>query len=215
MTLRIVIAGTDTDVGKTIFSAGLIHALDGAYWKPVQSGSEPEVDRVTVARLSGIPSERILPEAYCFTNPVSPHLAADLDGIAIDPARLTPPQIDRPLVIELAGGLLVPITKSVLQIDLVAQWKAPVILVSSTRLGTINHTLLSIEALKRRAITTLGVAFMGADNSDSRRAIERFGGVRDLGCMPHIETLTPTSLHSMFARQFRLTDMLGLGAAGP
>ena len=118
----------------------------------MQAGLDEETDRETVLRLSGLPAERMLPEAYRLNTPASPHLAAEIDGVAIDPATLALPQRDRPLVIEGAGGLLVPLTRSVSYIDVFARWSAPVVLCARTTLGTINHSLLSIEALRARDI---------------------------------------------------------------
>jgi dethiobiotin synthetase len=106
MSPRFVVAGTDTGIGKTVFSAALVAALDGVYWKPVQAGLEEETDRETVLRLSGLPAERMLAEAYRLKTPASPHLAAEIDGVTIDPASLVLPQSERPLVVEAAGGLL-------------------------------------------------------------------------------------------------------------
>lgn len=215
MSGTIIIAGTDTDVGKTVFAAALVHAIGATYWKPVQAGLDGETDSATVARLSGASADRIVPEAYRLTTPASPHYAAERDGIRIDTAALTPPPTSRPLVIEAAGGLLVPLTREVLQIDVMARWTAPVILVASTRLGTINHSLLSIEALKRRAIPILGIAFMGDENADSERTIAEMGRVTRLGRLPRIEPLTPQALHEAFARTFAIGAVLGLGGGGP
>lgn len=215
MTLQIVIAGTDTDVGKTIFAAGLTRALDGCYWKPIQAGIDGETDRDIVKRLTRFGDDRILHEAYRLTAPASPHLAAERDGIMIDTASLVPPPTARPLVIEPAGGLAVPLTRNLLQIDLLARWKLPVILVAATRLGTINHSLLSIEALKQRAIPILGVAFIGPENADSQRTICDMGRVRLLGCLPHLELLTAETLSRAFTESFDVADLLGIGAVGP
>lgn len=215
MSATIVIAGTDTDVGKTVFAAALVHAIGAAYWKPVQAGLEGETDSETVARLSGASADRITPEIYRLATPASPHYAAERDGILIDTATLTPPRTSRPLVIEAAGGLLVPLTREVLQIDVIGRWKAPVILVASTRLGTINHSLLSIEALKRRAIAILGIAFSGDENADSESTIAEMGRVTRLGRLPRIAPLTPATLHEAFARSFDIGDVLGLGGGGP
>lgn len=215
MSMRIVIAGTDTDIGKTVFSAALTQALDGYYWKPVQAGLEGETDSQTVARLSGLPSERIRPETYKLATPASPHFAAERDGIEIDAHRLRPHDHPAPLVVELAGGLDVPLTRSLLQIDLVAAWKLPVIVCSSTRLGTINHSLLSIEALKRRAIPILGIAFIGDEMIDTERTISAFGRVRRLGRLPRLTELTSETLRQAFAANFSVPDILGVGASGP
>lgn len=215
MTARIVVAGTDTDVGKTVFAAALVRALDGYYWKPVQAGLSGETDRDIVERLSGLAPGRMFAEAYRLATPASPHIAADRDGIVIDIARLTPPPADRPLVIELAGGLAVPLTRRVLQIDVVSEWRAPVVLCASTRLGTINHSLLSIEALKRRAIPILGIAFIGAESLDVQQTISRMGGVRPLGRLPELQPLNAQTLAAAFAASFDVADILGLGAKGP
>jgi dethiobiotin synthetase len=208
MTQGLIVAGTDTDVGKTVFAAGLAAALDGCYWKPVQCGLTPETDSETVRRLSGLPPERILPEAYCFATPASPHLAAERDGVEIDVERLTLPAAERTLIIEPAGGLMVPLTRRTLQIDVMARWKLPLILCASTRLGTINHTLLSIEALKVRAIAILGIAFIGVENADSERTIAEMSGVRRLGRLPLIDPLTPDALRTAFAASFQREDFL-------
>ena len=215
MSTRIVVAGTDTDVGKTIFSAALVQALDGYYWKPVQAGLAGETDSETIARLSGLLASRILPEAYRLKTPASPHFAAERDGIEIDVSRLRPPSAPAPLVIELAGGLDVPLTRRLLQIDAIADWKLPVVLCSSTRLGTINHSLLSIEALKRRAIPILGVAFIGDEVPDTETVIPAFGGVRRLGRLPRIPDLTSDMLRRAFAANFSVPELLGVGASGP
>lgn len=211
----IVIAGTDTDAGKTVFAAALVHAIGAAYWKPVQAGLAGETDSETVARLAGASADRILPEAYRLATPASPHFAAERDTVRIDTSRLNPPRTTRPLVIEVAGGLMVPLTRDTLQIDVIAGWKMPVILVAATRLGTINHSLLSIEALKRRAIPILGIAFVGDENADSERTIADMGRISRLGRLPRIDPLTPAALHAAFADNFDLGAVLGLGGGGP
>ncbi|HWK39764.1 MAG TPA: ATP-dependent dethiobiotin synthetase BioD, partial [Hyphomicrobium sp.] len=125
MSTRIVVTGTDTDIGKTVFSAALVAALEAYYWKPVQSGLATPTDSETVRQLADAAPERIVPEVYRLSMPASPHLSAERDGIEIDVERLaTVPSIpgDAPLVIEGAGGLMVPITRHQLQIDLFARW---------------------------------------------------------------------------------------------
>ncbi|WP_315763977.1 dethiobiotin synthase [Sphingomonas sp. Y38-1Y] len=202
---RFVIAGTDTGIGKTVFAAALTQAIGATYWKPVQSGTDEGTDTAAVAALAGIPRERLLPEAYVLATPCSPHLAAEIDGVTIDPARLTPPAID-PLVIELAGGLMVPLTRTLPTIDLVARWNLPVILVARTALGTINHSLLSIEAMRRRGIPIHGIAFVGDSVPDSEATIEAMGDVRRLGRLAPIDPLTPDTLAAAFAAGFDLAD---------
>jgi dethiobiotin synthetase len=209
MTQAIVITGTDTDVGKTVFAAGLVALLDGYYWKPVQAGLEGETDAAIVQRLSGLPPDRVLPEVYRLTTAASPHLAAERDGVSIDIESLATVPIltqGRAVVIEGAGGLLVPLSRRHLQIELFARWQAPVVLVASTRLGTINHSLLSIEALKRRQIPLLGIAFVGGENADSERTICEMGGVRRLGRLPIIDPLNEETLRDVFAANFRAGD---------
>lgn len=206
MTRRFVVSGTDTNVGKTVFSAGLAGALNGHYWKPVQSGFAPEGDKETVMRLSGLPPSHILPERYRLTAPLSPHRSAELDGVVIQPATLTLPEIAGPLVIEGAGGLMVPLTREFLQLDLYRKWDLPVILVARTTLGTINHTLLSIAALRMQEIPLHGVAFVGEDNADNIRTIGEIGEVRVLGRLPHLPQLNAHTLRDAFTTHFREED---------
>lgn len=194
-----VVTGTDTGVGKTIFAAGLAGHLGVPYWKPVQAGLDEGTDRETVAALSG---QAVLPEAYRLATPCSPHQAAALDGVAIDPARLVPPA--GPLVIEGAGGVLVPLAEDLLYADLFARWGLPVVLVARTSLGTINHSLLSLEALRARKVPIAGIAFVGDANAESERVICAIGQVRRLGRLPWLDPLTPQTLQTAFAAGFAL-----------
>lgn len=212
MSLRFVISGTDTGIGKTVFAAALTHALRAHYWKPVQSGLEEETDSETVQRLAVVPQARILPEAYRLKLPTSPHLSARLENITINPALLLPPQMDGPLVIEGAGGLLVPLTERVVFADIFARWQVPLILCARTSLGTINHTLLSLDALRHRAIPVHGVVFIGDENRESQEIIVSLGAVRQLGRLPHLEKMTSQALHQAFADQFNLSDFLEVPA---
>ena len=202
---RFVIAGTDTGIGKTVFAAALTGAIGATYWKPVQSGLDEGTDTASVAHLSGASPERLLPEAYRLVTPCSPHRAAEIDGVVIDPARLTPPKAD-PLVVELAGGLMVPLTRSLLTIDLVATWGLPVILVARTALGTINHSLLSIEAMRSRGLTIHGIAFVGEAVPDSEATIAAMGRVRRLGRLDIVSPLTREALAAAFAQGFDPAD---------
>lgn len=206
MTRRFVIAGTDTNVGKTVFSAALAGALDAFYWKPVQAGLEDETDSQTVAHLSGLAPHKILSEAYRLKTPASPHLAARIDGVTITLDRLALPLVDAPLIVETAGGLMTPLTEELPTIDLLAHWDLPVILCARTSLGAINHGLLSLEALRRRNILVHGVVFVGDENEDTQRTITKMSGVRELGRLPHLSLLTLETLRFMFDRQFRLAD---------
>jgi dethiobiotin synthetase len=197
----LVITGTDTGIGKTVFAAALAEALGARYWKPVQAGLEPETDSQTVARLAGV---EILPEAYRLRMAASPHQAAAADGIAIDAAALTPP--DGPVVIEGAGGLMVPLARATLYIDVFARWGLKLVLCAATRLGTINHTLLSVEAIRARHIPLLGIAFIGDENRESEDIIIEKSGARRLGRLPRLDPLTRESLAAAFAANFRLDD---------
>jgi dethiobiotin synthetase len=198
---RLIVTGTDTDIGKTVFAAALAGALNARYWKPVQAGLEPETDSQAVARLAGV---EILPEAHRLKMAASPHQAAAAQGIAIDPGALAPPE--GPVVIEGAGGLMVPLTRTTLNIDVFARWGLPLILCAATRLGTINHTLLSVEAVRARNIPLLGIAFTGEENSESEGIIIEKSGARRLGRLPRLDPLTRESLAAAFAANFRLED---------
>ncbi|NRP70006.1 ATP-dependent dethiobiotin synthetase BioD 1 [Ensifer psoraleae] len=202
MTLRLVITGTDTGVGKTVFAAALTDALSGSYWKPVQSGLEDATDSETVRRLGQIAPDRILSEAYRLTTPASPHLSAKLDGVTILRHDLSLPDTDAPLVIEGAGGLMVPLTDRTLFADVFARWRIPVVLCARTGLGTINHTLLSLEALRARSIPIVGVAFIGDEQPDTQATIASLGPARVLGRLPRLEPLTPDALRQAFRANF-------------
>jgi len=191
------VTGTDTDVGKTVVSAWLLTHLDALYWKPVQAGAEPETDAVTVRRLAEISEDRTLPEAYVLPEAIAPHEAARRGGIAIDMAKLEAPATDRLLVVEGAGGLLVPLTDTDYVIDLAAQLHLPVILVARSTLGTINHTLLSIEALRRRGLPLAGVVVNGPETPHNRAAIERYGEVNVIAEIPWLQELTRASLQAI------------------
>lgn len=199
----LVVTGTDTDVGKTVFAAGLAAATGAIYWKPIQAGLEDGGDSVRVAAL-GV--ESVFPEAYRLSTPCSPHRAASLDGVRIDAERLALPPLDGPLVVEGAGGVLVPIHDDLLYADLFARWGAPVVLVARTALGTINHSLLSIEALRARGVPILGIAFVGPSVPDSEETIARVGRVRRLGRLPWLDPLDAGTLAAAFADAFDIEE---------
>lgn len=201
---RFVVTGTDTGIGKTVFAAALAGALGAHYWKPIQAGLEPEGDKETVARLSGLPAANILPEAYRLTTPASPHLAARIDGVEIGLDRLALPTADTPLVVEGAGGLLVPVSETLLMADLFAHWSLPVILCARTGLGTINHSLLSIEALRSRNVPVAGIAFIGDPHAENERIIPQLAKVPSLGRLPFIEDMSAETLRVAFSQNIRL-----------
>lgn len=203
MSRTVVVTGTDTDIGKTVFATGLAAALGARYWKPIQAGLEDGSDSSRVMAL-GIDETMVLPEAYRLTTPCSPHRAADIDGLQIDPARLALPTVEGPLIVEGAGGALVPVTRDLLYADLFARWKAPVVIVARTGLGTINHSLLTIEALRNRQVPILGMAFIGDSEPDSEATICAIGGVARLGRLPRLEPLTPDTLRQAFRDNFDL-----------
>ncbi len=201
-----VITGTDTGIGKTVVSAMLTLALSATYWKPVQSGTEDETDTACVKRLTGLSDAHFLPERYVFSAPLSPHRSAELDGVTIDPDVLSVPNVDGPLLIEGAGGLMVPLTRQTLFIDVFARWQIPVILCARTGLGTINHTLLSIEALRKRSVPLHGLIFVGPDNADNIATIAGFSGVPILGHLPPLQTIDRDALCAVFDAGFSYGD---------
>ena len=191
---QFVICGTDTDIGKTIISAFFVRGLNSYYWKPIQSGLEDETDTQTVSRLSNINKKKIIKEAYVFKEPVSPHWASEIDNIKIKRELLTLPSIDKPLIVETAGGLMVPLTRDFLQIDQIKDWDIPVILVCRSSLGTLNHTLLSIEALKKRDIKIIGIVINGNKHLDNPRTLNQFSGLPIITEFPLVENLNPYNL---------------------
>ena len=203
-----IIAGTDTDVGKTVFAAALTAALGGVYWKPIQAGVADGTDAQTVQHLMSLGPERILPSAYTFGLAASPHIAARQDGVDIRQRALGLPAADRPLVVETAGGLMVPLSERLLQIDLIAHWQRPVILCARTALGTINHSLLSLEALRRRRVPVLGVAFIGDSEPEVEATIGTRGRVRHLGRLPRLPQLDTAALSTAFADAFDVRDFV-------
>lgn len=196
-----IVTGTDTGMGKTVFAAGLTRALGATYWKPIQAGLDGETDSEAVARL-GVDASRIHPERYRLSMPASPHVAAAAEGVPISPGELALPEGAEPLVIETAGGVMVPIAPGLLQIDLFGIWGLPVILCARTTLGTINHTLLALEALRGWGIAVQGVAFIGDAAQQSEEAVAEFGAARRLGRLPWLDPLTAETLAHAFAQAF-------------
>ena len=195
------VTGTDTGVGKTVVAAALMLRLRSAgpvrYWKPIQTGIETDDDTATVERLGGCAAEELWRPGIRLERPVSPHLAARLAGTRIDVAavaRLLPDDRSARWIVEGAGGVLVPVNESELMTDLMTRLALPVIVVSRSTLGTINHTLLTIEALRRRLLEVAGVIMAGPENTENRIAIEHYGGVEVIGEMPPFDPLTPDAL---------------------
>jgi dethiobiotin synthetase len=193
------ITGTDTNVGKTIVSAILTLGLNAAYWKPIQSGLEPITDTDYIQQVTGLDSSHFFPERFRLTQPLSPHASAAIDAVQI---ALTDFQLPvtpyRYLIVEGAGGLMVPLNDRDLIIDLIRHFNLPVCLVSRTTLGTINHTLLSIAQLRQAQIPILGVILSGIPNRINQSAIAHFGQVPILGTIPLLSEITPDVLRQAF-----------------
>ena len=198
------VTGTDTNVGKTVLSALLVAALDAVYWKPVQTGASGSTDRSFVRLWAAPQEEQLLPERYCFDPPVSPHLAAREAGvqIALDSIRLPEPAAERPWIVEGAGGVMVPLNERELMLDLMRHLGLPVVVAARTSLGTINHTLLTLSALRSAQIEVRGVVLIGEENLENRCAIEHYGGVRVVGQIPFLENINRAALLEVFVKRF-------------
>jgi dethiobiotin synthase len=196
---KIFVTGTDTGVGKTLVCAVLMSGLEAVYWKPVQSG-EPG-DTEWVQRATGLPAGRFAPEAYRFPLPRSPHEAAAREGVRIELGAFSPPPAAR-LIAEGAGGVLVPLNDRHLMVDLMVQLGLPVLLVARSGLGTLNHTLLSLEALRGRGLQVLGVVVNGPRNPANEEAIARHGQARVLAAVEPLARLDPAGLRAAHDRYF-------------
>ena len=202
MARGLFVTGTDTGIGKTVVSAALMIRLRSLgplrYWKPIQTGVEQDDDTATVASLAGCSPSELLTSGVRLRHPVSPHLAARLHGTVIDlpPIEDTFNEVARfsRLIVEGAGGVLVPVNDIQLMTDLMARLDLPAVIVARSTLGTINHTLLTIEALRHRAIAVAGVVMVGPPNHENRRAIEQYGNAQVLGEMALFDPLTPDVL---------------------
>ena len=188
--MNFFVTGTDTDVGKTVASAWLIEKLDGAYWKPVQSGLDGVTDGEVIADLTSLQADDIHAATYALSEPLSPHESARRDGVTIALDRFELPLSAKPLIIEGAGGVLVPLNGNDLMVDLMARLGAPVILVCRTGLGTINHSLLSLEALRARGLDVCGVILNGPPVAHNRDAIANYGRVNVIAEIPLLDPLT-------------------------
>jgi dethiobiotin synthetase len=186
----IVVAGIGTGVGKTLVSSILVEALEADYWKPIQAGDLEQSDTLKVKSLISNKKSFFHPEAYRLNTPMSPHAAAKIDGIEIDLKKLSLPQTNNALVVELAGGLMVPVNSKELNIDLLKKWQATVILVSQNYLGSINHTLLSLEVMKHHNILISGIIFNGEENKSSEDFILNYSNVKQLGKIPLLNIQT-------------------------
>lgn len=191
------VTGTDTDVGKTIVSAMLTVGLSAAYWKPVQSGLPADTDYLR--QVTQLDDSHFLPERFRLTQPLSPHAAAAIDGIQIALTDFQLPITDKPhLIVEGAGGLLVPLNQRDMIIDLIRYLNLPICLVARSRLGTINHTLLSIAQLRRANLPILGIILNGERNLSNREAIQHYGQVPILGELEPLSAINSDTLKEAF-----------------
>jgi dethiobiotin synthase len=185
-----IVTGTDTDVGKTLVSAVITLGMGARYWKPIQAGTHPGTDTALVQEWTGLDASHFIGEAYCLSTPASPHLAARLEGVRVSLDAL--PSLEQatiPLVVEGAGGVLVPMNEQELMVDLFVRLGLPVVVVARTKLGTINHTLLTLEALRARDIPIAGVVLSGEWNPFNHEAIRHYGRVEILGHVPLLERI--------------------------
>jgi dethiobiotin synthetase len=198
------VTGTDTGVGKTVLAALLVAALDGIYWKPVQTGAIEGTDLDSVRQWAECPVERLLPERYRFESPVSPHLAGRKAGIrvALDDFGLPAPVANHPHIVEGAGGVMVPLNEHDLMLDLMRHFGLPVVVAARTTLGTINHTLLTLAGLRGAHLNVRGVVLIGAKNLENRNAIEMYGNVRVIGHIPVLERIHRAALVEAFEKNF-------------
>lgn len=193
------VTGSDTDSGKTLVSSILVKLLHGTYWKPVQSGSNQGLDRMTVQKLTGLSDDHFLPETYVFKEPFSPNQAASLEDAQIDTQHIILPDpsqiVHKPVIIEGAGGVMVPLNAQECYIDVMQRWSVPVIIVCRNKLGVINHMLLTIEALKSRNIPIAGFISSGGNgNRQNLVDISRLGGIRLIGSIPEMSQVDITSI---------------------
>jgi dethiobiotin synthetase len=198
------VTGTDTNVGKTVLSALLVAALDAVYWKPVQTGVTEGTDRESVRSWTGVPEEQLPPERYRFDPPVSPHLAARQAGIriALDSIVFPEAPAGRKWIVEGAGGVMVPINGSESMIDLIRTLDVPAVVATRTTLGTINHTVLTVKALRAAGVSIRGVVMIGEGNADNERAIERYGEAPVVGRIPALKCICYRTLVDVFDTEF-------------
>ena len=204
MAAQYFVTGTDTGVGKTVVSALLCAALDASFWKPIQTGADTDSDSTTVARLAELPPERIFAEAYRFSPPVSPHLAAREAGAKISLSKISIPAAarDSALIVEGAGGVLVPINETQYMRDVMRELGLPIIVAARNSLGTINHTLLTLAALRASRLRVAGVVLNGEPNDGNRESIERYGNIRVIGEIPRMTRIDRGALLEIFSKHF-------------
>jgi len=198
------VTGTDTNVGKTVLSALLVAALDAVYWKPIQTGASEGTDRESVRLWAEATEDRLPLERYRFDPPVSPHLASREAGIriALDMFELPEAPAGRKWIVEGAGGVMVPVNERDLMRDLIQRIGFPAVIAARTALGTINHTLLTLAALREARLSICGVALIGDENIENRRAIEHYGDVRVIGHIPMLKKINRAALLDVYEKRF-------------
>ena len=200
------IAGTDTGVGKTFFASILMKKYDFHYWKPIQTGKFTENDTLYIKQNIGIEKNRFHEPIYSFKEPLSPHLASSYEKISINIKKIKKPNSNKPLIIEGVGGILVPLNKKNLLIDLIKKFKFPVIVVSRSILGTINHTLMTLEILKKNKINIFGVILNNIKNKkegdENAKSIEDFGNIKVLAQISLINHITKKKIETLSKKKF-------------
>ncbi|MBK9142141.1 MAG: dethiobiotin synthase [Candidatus Melainabacteria bacterium] len=202
------VTGTDTDIGKTLISAILMRGLAGTYWKPIQSGvmagDVPATDTESVRNLTGLKESHFIAETYRLREPASPHHSSRLENLEIEIESITMPEFQHsPLIVEGAGGVMVPLnSKGKMIADLISHLSLPAIVIARSTLGTINHTVLTVEALRRRDIPVLGVVLNGPPSSINEEAIATFAGVPILASVPILESPSPESIERIYNERF-------------
>jgi len=201
---RLFVTGTDTDIGKTLVSAVLMAGTHGQYWKPVQSGLEEITDTQWIKAVTGLPGHHFMPETYRLRKPLSPHASAAMDGVRIDLAEFSLPDVPASghLIVEGAGGLMVPLNERHFMLDLMVQLGLPVLLVASSGLGTINHVLLSLDKLRTNNIEVAGVVLNGPLNESNRKAIEHYGRIPVVAQIEPLQVINSDSLFNLFNKSF-------------
>ncbi|MGZ4055272.1 MAG: dethiobiotin synthase [Bacteroidia bacterium] len=198
---KIFVTGIGTDVGKTVVSSVLTEALKADYWKPIQTGSFFSTDTAKVQKWVSNTDSKFHPEGYLLKQYMSPHAAAELEGINIDLDMLKLPETNNTLVIEGAGGLMVPLNREVFMVDIIKKFDAEVVLVIQNYLGSINHSILSIDALKQRGVKILGLVFNGAPHELSEQIIVKYSGLKLLGRINKEKDLN-CDVISQYAKEF-------------
>lgn len=199
---QFIIAGIGTEIGKTLISSIFRQGMQADYWKPVQSGNPEEADALFIGQMTRVPEGKIWDSSYMLTQPLSPHTAAEIDGIRISLDHIQLPLTERSLIVELAGGLMVPLNESETNLDLIAHVALPVILVSKNYLGSINHTLLSYEILKAKQIPIAGIVFNGPANASGERFILQHTGLKVLLRVPELAQINPEIIQE-YAQQIQ------------